>query len=197
MSYIKESFKRHSKLYNLIFLIISVSITLGLLVSLGIDKSLSKNIYDYYIEFINNYNSNILSNILYPIIVYISIFLMSLTIIGVFIPFLALFIENMSIGLILGIIIKNIGFKGFLFGSIYFILTKALYLLILIYLTINISKFINTCIMSIKNKKDNTIYNTYSRILLKVLFSILAITAYNLLGIFIIPKIIKLFIFLI
>ena len=196
MNYIKGQFSKHSKLYLIILSIISISITLGLIVSLGVDNDLSNNIYKYFMELVNNYNTNMLSNFLYPILSYIIIIISSLTIIGIFIPFLALFIENMSIGLLLGIIIKNHGFKGFLFSSIYFTLTKLLYLIILIYIIINIYNFYKIFILYIKNKKDINIYKIYSKFFIRIIFSIITITLYNILGIFIIPKIIKLFIFL-
>lgn len=196
MKYIRNSYKKYSKICNLIFLIISIGFTLGLIVSVFLDKSLVKNLYDYFYTHILNYNDNILSNILYPVIIYISIFLISLTILGVFIPFLMFFIENISIGLICGILLKYIGLKGLLFSFIYFLFTKLVYIIIFIYLLVNLYKFIANLILSLKNKNNNSIYNLYSRIIVKVLFSIFIIFIYNLLGIFLIPEIIKLFIFL-
>ena len=196
MKYIRVCYKKYSKVCNLMFFIISIGITLGLIISMFLNKEIAASIYDYFYNTINNYNSNIISNILYPVIVYSVLFILSLTIIGIFIPFLALFIENMSIGLILGILLKNIGFNGLLFGVIYFIFTKLLYTIFLLYLILNFYKFIISFISSLKNKNNTSIYNLYSKIIVKVLFSILVITIYNLIGIFIIPKIIKLFIFL-
>lgn len=196
MKYIKNCYIKHSKLCNIMLFIISIGITLGLIISFFLDKDIISNIYKYFFETINNYNSNVLSNILYPIIVYITLFLLTLTIIGVFAPFLALFIENMSIGLVLGVLVRNIGLNGLLFGVVYFILVKLFYIIVLLYLILNLYKFITSLIYSIKNKNNNSIYNLYSKIIVKVLFSILVITIYNVVGIFIIPRIIKLFLFL-
>ena len=196
MKYIKISYKNNSKLYNIIFLIISISITLGLILSFSIDKELVINIYNYFLEHTNNYNNNILSNIFYPIIIYLIIFISSLTIIGSLTPFLALFIENISIGLLIGVTLRIKALKGIIHILIYFTLTKLLYILILIYLTINIYKFIKLFILSIKNKTSETIYNIYSKLFIKILFSITLITIYNLICIYIIPKIINLFNFL-
>ncbi len=196
MKYIKISYKNNCKVFNIIFFIISISITLGLIISLSIDKELLNNIYNYYIEYINSYNSNTLNIFLYPIITYISIFIISLTIVGFFTPFLAIFIENMSIGFILGILFQKSMLKGLLFGIIYFIITKCIYILILIYLTINIYKFIKTLLSSLKYKNNESIYNLYSKILIKLLFCIITISITNLLNIFIVPQILKLFIFL-
>ena len=195
MNYIKTSYNKYSKLYNIIFLIISISITLGFIVSFCLEKELINSIYDYFIMHINNFNKYILNNLTYPIIIYISIFLISLTFIGFIWPFLALFIENMSIGLFLGIMLRKVTLKGLIKGTIYIILTKLFYIIILIYLIINIYKFINQTILSIKNKKDNSIYNLYSKIIIKVIFSIIIITLYNILNIFITPYIVKLLIF--
>jgi len=194
MKYIKVCYKKYNMICNLMLLIISIGITLGLIISFFLENNLSISIYNYFYESINNYS--ILSNILYPIIVYLSLFIISLTVIGVFIPFLALLIENISIGLLLGILLKNIGLKGLLFGVIYFIFTKLVYIIFLLYLILNFYKFIICFITSIKNKNNTSIYTLYSKIIVKVLFSILIITIYNLVGIFLIPKIIKLFIFL-
>lgn len=197
MKYIKVSYKNHSRIYNIVLICISISITLGLIISLTLDKSTVNNIYTYFLNHISNYNKNTLNNILYPIIIYISIFILSITIIGSFTPLLALFIENMSIGLILGVLLRIKALKGLLFGIIYFIFTKTLYLIILIYLIINTYKFLNIFINSIKNKTNYSIYKLYSNIFIKIIFSIIAITSYNLLNIFITPKIIELFSFLI
>ena len=196
MKYIRASYKNHSKVYNILFFGISISITLGLIISLCLDNELVINIYNYFLEHLKNYNSNIFNNLLYPIVIYSCIFILSLTLIGFFIPFLAIFIENMSIGLLLGILLKNSSLKGLLFGIIYFSITKLLYLLVLIYLTINIYKFIKTLLLSINKKSNESIYNIYSNILIKLLFCIIFITIINVLNIFIAPKLFKLFIFL-
>ena len=191
MKYIKNSYRHHTKLLNTIFIIMSVGITIGFIVALSLDKELINEIYDYFNNFLINYNKNILSNIFYPIIVYTLTFILSLTIIGYFTPFLALLIENMSIGLILGVLIKIKALKGLLFGSMYFLLTKFIYILILIYLIINLHRFICNIIVSLKNKNIN-IVDLYSNIIIKFLASVIIITMYNLICIFLVPTIINL-----
>ena len=197
MQYIKSSYKKYSKLYNIVLLVISISITLGIIVSTGLDKDLINNIYDYFINHVNNFNQNILSNLLYPIIIFVSITLLSFTIIGSFLPILVLSIENISIGLILGVLLRKKLLKGLLFGIIYFSITKLLYILLLIYLIINIYKFIKNITLSLKDKNNNRIYLLYSRIITKLLASLIIITIYNLINIYVTPKLINLFIFLI
>lgn len=196
MNYIRKCYKNHSKLFNLVFLGISISITIGLIISLSLDKELVDNIYNMFLNHINSFNSNTLSNILYPIINYLIVFISSLTIIGCFMPFFNIFIENMSIGLILGILIRKTALKGLLYGIIYFIFTKLIYLIILLYLTFNIYKFVISLLKSLKNKNNESIYNLYSNILLKILFCIVCVTITNLLNIFIAPHIFEFFIFL-
>lgn len=197
MEYIKLSYNKYSKLYNLILLSISISITLGLILSFCLDKELVNNIYDYFLNHVNNYKINTFNNIIYPIIIYLSIFILSLTLIGSFIPFLMIIIENISIGLMLGIILRIKALKGLLYGTIYFTFTKLLYIILLIYLTINIYKFIKNFICNLKNKENISLYNIYSRIILKVLLSIFIITIYNVLMLFIGPYIFDFFSFLI
>ncbi len=197
MQYIKSSYKKYSKLYNIVLLVISISITLGIIVSTGLDKDLINNIYDYFINHVNNFNQNILSNLLYPIIIFVSITLLSFTIIGSFLPILVLSIENISIGLILGVLLRKKLLKGLLFGIIYFSITKLVYILLLIYLIINIYKFIKNITLSLKDKNNNSIYLLYSRIITKLLASLIIITIYNLINIYVTPKLIDLFIFLI
>ena len=196
MKYIKVSYKNHSKLYNILFIGISLSITLGLLISMSLDKDIVSSIYNYFLNNISNYNKHIFSNIIYPILVYLIIFISSTTIIGFFIPILAIFIENMSIGLLLGVLIRIKAIKGLLFGLIYFVLTKLIYLIILLYLIINIFKFIRRFILSIKNKTNDSIYNLYSNIIIKVFCSISVICIYNLINIITIPKILNAIAFL-
>ena len=196
MRYIRVSYKNHSKTFNILFFGISISITLGLIIALCLDKELLNNIYIYFLEHINTYNSNMFDNILYPIITYLIIFIISLTIIGCFTPFLTVFLENTSIGFILGILIRKNALKGLLFGIIYFTITKLIYIIVLLYLTINIYKFIKTLISSLKKKNNEGIYNLYSKILIKLVFCIISVTIINLLNIFIAPKLFKLFIFL-
>ena len=197
MEYIKLSYNKYSKLYNLILLSISISITLGLILSFCLDKELVNNIYDYFLNHVNNYKLNTFNNIIYPIIIYLSIFILSLTLIGSFIPFLMIIIENISIGLMLGIILRIKALKGLLYGTIYFTFTKLLYIILLIYLTINIYKFIKNFICNLKNKENISLYNIYSRIILKVLLSIFIITIYNVLMLFIGQYIFDFFSFLI
>ena len=194
MKYIKDSYKYHSKLYNILLIIVSVSISLGFIIALNLDKNSLNNIYDLFIINICKYT---LSNFIYPTTIYLGIFILSLTIIGYFIPFLAFSIENISIGLLLGVLIRINAFKGFIFGIIYFILTKLLYLVILIYLIINIHKFIIKIINSIKNKTNYNIHNLYLNIILKVIAAITLITIYNLILMIFISKIVSIFSFLI
>lgn len=189
MKYISVSYKKYSKLYNLILLSISISITLGLVLSFCLDKNLINDIYNYFLDHVNNYNLNTFSNIIYPIIIYIGIFILSLTLIGSFIPLLVISIENISIGLMLGIILRIKYLKGLLFGTVYFIITKLLYIILLFYIAINIYKFIRSFIDNIKTKQDISLYNLYSRIILKILFCILVITIYNVLLMFVAPYI--------
>lgn len=189
MKYISVSYKKYSKLYNLILLSISISITLGLVLSFCLDKNLINDIYNYFLDHVNNYNLNTFSNIIYPIIIYIGIFILSLTLIGSFIPLLVISIENISIGLMLGIILRIKYLKGLLFGIVYFIITKLLYIILLFYIAINIYKFIRSFIDNIKTKQDISLYNLYSRIILKILFCILVITIYNVLLMFVAPYI--------
>ena len=196
MKYIKVSYKKYSKLYNLILLRISISITLGLIISFCLDKDLINNIYNYFLNHVNNYKLNTFNNIIYPIIIYTSIFILSLTLIGSFIPFLVVIIENISIGLLLGVILRIKAIKGILFGIIYFMIAKLLYIILLIYITINIYKFIKNFINNIKSKENISLYNLYSRIILKILFSILIITIYNITMLFIAPCIFDFFRFL-
>lgn len=197
MKYIKVSYKKYSKIYNIILLSISISITLGLILSFCLDKELVNNIYNYFLNHVNNYKINIFNNIAYPIIIYTSIFILSLTLIGSFIPFLMIIIENISIGLLLGIILRIKAIKGLLFGIIYFTLTKLLYIIVLIYLTINIYKFIRTLLLNIKKKENISIYNLYSNIIIKTLCCIITISLYNVIMLFIGPHIFEMFTFLI
>lgn len=197
MKYIKVSYKKYSKIYNIILLSISISITLGLILSFCLDKELVNNIYNYFLNHVNNYKINIFNNIAYPIIIYTSTFILSLTLIGSFIPFLMIIIENISIGLLLGIILRIKAIKGLLFGIIYFTLTKLLYIIVLIYLTINIYKFIRTFLLNIKKKENISIYNLYSNIIIKTLCCIITITLYNIIMLFIGPHIFEMFTFLI
>ncbi len=197
MKYIKVSYKKYSKIYNIILLSISISITLGLILSFCLDKELVNNIYNYFLNHVNNYKINIFNNIAYPILIYTSIFVLSLTLIGSFIPFLMIIIENISIGLLLGIILRIKAIKGLLFGIIYFTLTKLLYIIVLIYLTINIYKFIRTLLLNIKKKENISIYNLYSNIIIKTLCCIITISLYNVIMLFIGPHIFEMFTFLI
>ena len=197
MKYIKVSYKKYSKIYNIILLSISISITLGLILSFCLDKELVNNIYNYFLNHVNNYKINIFNNIAYPIIIYTSIFILSLTLIGSFIPFLMIIIENISIGLLLGIILRIKAIKGLLFGIIYFTLTKLLYIIVLIYLTINIYKFIRTLLLNIKKKENISIYNLYSNIIIKTLCCIITISLYNVIMLFIGPHRFEMFTFLI
>lgn len=196
MKYINSSYKKYSKIYNIILLSVSLSITLGLILSFCLDKELINNIYNYFLNHVNNYKLNTFNNIIYPIIVYISIFILSLTIIGSFIPFLTIFIENMSIRLILGILLRIKAIKGILFGIIYFITTKLLYIILLIYLSINIYKFIKKILDNLKNKENISLYNLYYKIFFKILFCIIIITIYNISTLFIGPYIFEFFGFL-
>ncbi len=97
----------------------------------------------------------------YHIYAILVIYLLSYTIIG-FIPLLFyLYYLSLSLGLSMTLFILNYGFLGFLYGFLYFILTKFIFLvciLYLIYISIIISIKIIKCI---KDKNNNNFLNIF------------------------------------
>lgn len=181
------------KIIKFLFVFLVFGICIGIYLYLN-EESIIKDIINN--ELVNKIFS--LSNIkpnsfLWHFIVFSILSILSVILIGVPISFMYFLYEGISIGFLLSIFVKYNMIKGFLFGFIFVLLNKFIYLIIMIYFLTSSYNYFFKVIKNFKGNKNNIIVN----FLFKCIIVILFIFINDLILYFFFDKIIGVFSFLI
>ena len=132
------------------------------------------------------------TNILNHLLIMIVISVLSLTIIGLPVILIYFLYEGVSIGFLLSSFINYSPIKGMLFGTIFIIISKIIYITILIYLLTNTLKYTKSFLKRLKMTKNELIINQ----VIKILFCITITLINDIILYFIGNKIITIFKFI-
>lgn len=193
----KQCIKRNSKVIKFVVTLIIIGLLAGIILYLNLNSETKESI----IKSIDEINKNILiskqNNIVFHLLI-ISIFILfSLTIILYPLTYFYLFYEVLSFGFVLAFYTKINGIGGLLYSLIYFVLNKALFLLILIYLNVVSFQLIKRIINSILQKDNISVRDLYQNYFLKTIISIGAMLLFDIIIYFFGNKILSIFQFLI
>ena len=175
------SIKKNKNILMFILILFSFGIILGYIYF--------NQINDTYKNTIENYMTNLSNNlkISYRVIIYqiLIIFLFVLSYKTIFLyplTFFYLLYEGFSCGFALNLFITLFNFKGFILSIIFFVLTKLLFLIFLVILTIKLTKSLKIKIYNIieKNNKLNLRTNYKFLFILLVILIIYNILIINL-----------------
>ena len=149
------------KIYLLIIAFLVIGVICGI-IFLNIASEDAKEIIFLNINnYILNMSNNHVNNILLHLIVLSSLVISSFFIIGIPISMFYLFYNGFSIGFIVSSFINIFGINGFIYGLIYVIITKGLFIILCSILTIYLIKISKLIIDKVVNKisiKDKIYY---------------------------------------
>ena len=186
---------KENKLFTILLIITILSILLGILFPAILttdNKELIKtSITDYFTAIDNNkieYIKSLITILSNNIFVIISIWLLGISIIGIIIIIIEVFIKGFIVGFSFTSILVTYGIKGILIGIIYTIsnILSLLVTFLLSYYAISFSIMIYKTIFKKKNYPKEIIVKRYIKIGLLALLSSIVI---SLIEVFIIPKV--------
>ena len=184
------------KIYIFYTVITIIGLILGLIFLLSLTEANKEIIFLNINEWIQSIKNGHINSIISHIIILSSLFILSLIIIGFPLNIFLNLYNGFSIGFIIASLTTLFGVKGFLYGIIFIIITKAIYLFFSFILTISNSKY---CIINIKSFFKTFKFNKdhFSILCQKNLLCIGIIISYDILLYFIGSKILTIFNFLI
>lgn len=184
--------KSNRSIIKFLVMLFITSILVGIYLYLSKEKLIKESINTELIKMINNLDITRQNNILNHLLIMIVISVLSLTIIGLPVILIYFLYEGVSIGFLLSSFINYSPIKGMLFGTIFIIISKIIYITILIYLLTNTLKYTKSFLKRLKITKNELIINQ----VIKILFCITITLINDIILYFIGNKIITIFKFI-
>lgn len=184
--------KSNRSIIKFLVMLFITSILIGIYLYLSKEKLIKESINTELIKMINNLDITRQNNILNHLLIMIVISVLSLTIIGLPLILIYFLYEGVSIGFLLSSFINYSPIKGMLFGTIFIIISKIIYITILIYLLTNTLKYTKSFLKRLKMTKNELIINQ----VIKILFCITITLINDIILYFIGNKIITIFKFI-
>lgn len=184
--------KSNRSIIKFLVMLFITSILVGIYLYLSKEKLIKESINTELIKMINNLDITRQNNILNHLLIMIVISVLSLTIIGLPVILIYFLYEGVSIGFLLSSFINYSPIKGMLFGTIFIIISKIIYITILIYLLTNTLKYTKSFLKRLKIAKNELIINQ----VIKILFCITITLINDIILYFIGNKIITIFKFI-
>lgn len=184
--------KSNRSIIKFLVMLFITSILVGIYLYLSKEKLIKESINTELIKMINNLDITRQNNILNHLLIMIVLSVLSLTIIGLPIILIYFLYEGVSIGFLLSSFINYSPIKGMLFGTIFIIISKIIYITILIYLLTNTLKYTKSFLKRLKIAKNELIINQ----VIKILFCITITLINDIILYFIGNKIITIFKFI-
>ena len=156
--------KSNRSIIKFLLMLFITSILVGIYLYLSKEKVIRESINTELIKMINNLDITRQNNILNHLLIMIVLSVLSLTIIGLPIILIYFLYEGVSIGFLLSSFINYSPIKGMLFGTIFIIISKIIYITILIYLLTNTLKYTKNFLKRLKMAKNELIINQVIKI---------------------------------
>lgn len=156
--------KSNRSIIKFLLMLFITSILVGIYLYLSKEKLIRESINTELIKMINNLDITRQNNIINHLLIMIVLSVLSLTIIGLPIILIYFLYEGVSIGFLLSSFINYSPIKGMLFGTIFIIISKIIYITILIYLLTNTLKYTKNFLKRLKMAKNELIINQVIKI---------------------------------
>lgn len=153
----------NKKLYIMMVAILVVGLAVGIVFVVMLDESTKEIVFLNINDMIQNYGGFKINNIITHLVILSSLSVLSLFIIGAPLIIFFAFYNGFSIGFIISSLTGIFGIKGMLYGLIYVIITKGIFLVMLLVLSVTLFKII-------KNIMEKIIYKNKGKDLIVVLF---------------------------
>ena len=143
------------KMYVFMLIILIIGIITGIVFVIMLDEATKEILFLNINEFLqNSSNTNINSGLMHLVILS-SLLILSIFLVGGPLLIFYMFYNGFSIGFVVSSITYIFGIKGMLYGSIYILISRLVYIIVLIIFNVNLFKIIKCNIDSLVYKKSN------------------------------------------
>lgn len=185
----------NKKMYLFLGIIFAIGLALGFVFLIYLDESSKELIFLNINEWIQNLSGSHINNILSHLVILSSLCLLSIFIVGLPLVLFFVFYNGFSLGFMLMSLINIFGVKGFLYGLVYIIITKSIYLFFSLIL---VTSFLKLSIIILKKifQKDKWNRENINILIKRILLCIAIILIFDVILYFGGAKLITLFNFL-
>lgn len=192
----KHCIRWNSKVFKFALTLIIIGFISGIILYLNLNKETKEVIINSLININDNLKETKQNNIIYHLFVISTYILLSLTLFLFPITIFYIFYEILSFGFVLTYYGNVFSIGGIIYSIIYFLLNKAIFLLILIYITVISYKLIKKIIRSLIKKDNISVRDLYLNFFKKISICIIFILITDIFVYFFGNKILSLFQFL-
>ena len=185
----------NKKMYLFLGIIFAIGLALGFVFLIYLDESSKELIFLNINEWIQNLSGSHINNILSHLVILSSLCLLSIFIVGLPLVLFFVFYNGFNLGFMLMSLINIFGVKGFLYGLVYIIITKSIYLFFSLIL---VTSFLKLSIIILKKifQKDKWNRENINILIKRILLCIAIILIFDVILYFGGAKLITLFNFL-
>lgn len=145
----------NKKLYVFMSIILVIGFIVGIVFVVLLDEATKEILFLNINEVLQNFSYVNTNDLIIHLVILSSLLILSMFLIGGPLVLFFMFYNGFSIGFIISNLTCIFGIKGILFGSIYVIIYKLLFLIMLVVFSVNLFKIIKCVIDRIVNKNNN------------------------------------------
>lgn len=143
------------KMYVFMLVILIIGIITGIVFVIMLDEATKEILFLNINEFLQNYSNTNINSGLMHLVILSSLLILSIFLVGGPLLIFYMFYNGFSIGFVVSSITYIFGIKGMLYGSIYILISRLVYIIVLIIFNVNLFKIIKCNIDSLVYKKSN------------------------------------------
>lgn len=143
------------KMYVFMLIILIIGIITGIVFVIMLDEATKEILFLNINEFLQNFSNTNINGGLMHLVILSSLLILSIFLVGGPLLIFYMFYNGFSIGFVVSSITYIFGIKGMLYGSIYILISRLVYIIVLIIFNVNLFKIIKCNIDSLVYKKGN------------------------------------------
>uniref|UniRef100_UPI003FF08D71 hypothetical protein n=1 Tax=Candidatus Onthocola sp. TaxID=3085646 RepID=UPI003FF08D71 len=143
------------KMYVFMLVILIIGIITGIVFVIMLDEATKEILFLNINEFLQNFSNTNINSGLMHLVILSSLLILSIFLVGGPLLIFYMFYNGFSIGFVVSSITYIFGIKGMLYGSIYILISRLVYIIMLIIFNVNLFKIIKCNIDSLVYKKSN------------------------------------------
>ena len=143
------------KMYVFMLVILIIGIITGIVFVIMLDEATKEILFLNINEFLQNFSNTNINSGLMHLAILSSLLILSIFLVGGPLLIFYMFYNGFSIGFVVSSITYIFGIKGMLYGSIYILISRLVYIIMLIIFNVNLFKIIKCNIDSLVYKKSN------------------------------------------
>lgn len=143
------------KMYVFMLVILIIGIITGIVFVIMLDEATKEILFLNINEFLQNFSNININGGLTHLVILSSLLILSIFLVGGPLLIFYMFYNGFSIGFVVSSITYIFGIKGMLYGSIYILISRLVYIIVLIIFNVNLFKIIKCNIDSLVYKKSN------------------------------------------